>query len=448
MSSALPDLSLVCSSGSYERPLTPLPLQSAAADENPLISAIATQNMGLIAYLLQAKADINAPFDEERTTPLIHAVKIRSPTNVISLLLNSGAKVNVSDTHHHDALYYAKISHNMPLCKQLRSAGAITFPVSFDPTIEVHTIDRHTDEDGELLPLAEDLLRTIQEPVKVIEYNPFILDLHTLLQKTTQFMKKPKRLGSSHLPPEQYMEQCFLKMMDKKYASVTETFTSEQMHDCLKQKFQLLNQAIKEIDYDYIEYDQAILDAALIDYLDHPIHDERTYSVMCFLPEGPVKEKVTAMQLRDCLKQQIQLHNQIIRISKCDYLTYDQDMLISVLKDYLEHPLLEPIPDARTYPIVRHRIPGFKNTNVTYDNLMWVVKQAFQTAPPTPRSLRDFSFQEPYETKHAPRALTSQEPYETKHATLALTSDDPPFIAKRTPAPLESKDDSEEDIGG
>ena len=74
----------------------------------PLITAVYYNQTGVVKYLLDKGANINAQKKRDGATALIYASMYNYPA-MAKLLIDRGASVNVKDSKGHTALYYAKL---------------------------------------------------------------------------------------------------------------------------------------------------------------------------------------------------------------------------------------------------------------------------------------------------------------------------------------------------
>lgn len=99
---------------------------AAGADPNAG-GVLGRANLAIAKLLLEAGADVNLPFDDDESTPLMFAAS-RGDLKQMQLLLDHGADINL--TTQQNALTYAVYNNNVKVAQFLLNAGA-------DPTIRI-----------------------------------------------------------------------------------------------------------------------------------------------------------------------------------------------------------------------------------------------------------------------------------------------------------------------
>jgi ankyrin repeat protein len=92
-------------------------------DQTPLLAAISQNQLACAQQLVTAGADVNLA-DHAGWTPLIHAAYFGSDTQIITLLIEHGAKVNAQNDRGLTALYLASAAGHEPQVQLLLSKGA------------------------------------------------------------------------------------------------------------------------------------------------------------------------------------------------------------------------------------------------------------------------------------------------------------------------------------
>ena len=114
---------LLDASNQRQEPREPLLEQRDQYGQTSLVWAVAKKNSHVVEFLLQNKADVNG-CDHHKNTPLLHAIKLKAPRVILSLLLLAGADVNVVSLRGRYALHYARRFQDSALYYTLIAFGA------------------------------------------------------------------------------------------------------------------------------------------------------------------------------------------------------------------------------------------------------------------------------------------------------------------------------------
>ena len=226
-----------------------------------------------VQHLIESRADIDFINDKGKTA-LVYAIR-RVEIPVIRTLLEAKANPRLSTPLVHavlmdsveitNILLYARKCRNKTVCQQLLDAGARLPRLQFDdPKNQKKEIEERTKYPiHDFLAFAKELLIQAQIPFSERHFSihhPLVMDLKEALDMASELVAQ-----GTHI--DQLPLHCLLTIIKEKYKSQYALLTDEQIEEAIDQKARMQANTLKVEDYDYIDYDQVGLDAAIVIYL-------------------------------------------------------------------------------------------------------------------------------------------------------------------------------------